>query len=110
MTTHLQDSFLENLAEMLFGFHDLEDMDQLRGLVEAAHKGTAAGANYFVENTGKSLQPADLKDHLRCFPLAQAMVAMIRHYELNKDIDTLKVVLEALLDGLEEADEREILH
>ena len=110
MTAQHQDHLIENLAEMLFGFHNLEDMDQLKALVESAHKGTAAGANHFIENAGKSVQPGDLKDYLRCYPLAQAMVAMIRHYELNRDTETLKVVLEALIDGLDEADEREALH
>ncbi len=106
MTTHLQD----NLAEMLFGFHNLEDIDQLKELVGAANKGTATGANHFIEVTSESIKPDDLKDYLRCYPLAQAMVSMIRHYELNRDVDTLRIVLEAVIDGLEEADERELLH
>jgi hypothetical protein len=106
MTTHLQ----ESLAEMLLGFHDLEDLEQIKALVESAHNGAATGANHFVENSGKAIQPQDLKSYLRCYPLAQAMVAIIRHYELNRDIDTLRVVLESLLEGLEEKDGNETLH
>ncbi|WP_153301447.1 hypothetical protein [Endozoicomonas arenosclerae] len=106
MTARLQ----ESLAEMLLGFHDLEDLEQIKSLVESANKGSASGANHFVENAGQAVQPHDLKNFLRMYPMAQAMVAMVRHYELNKETDTLKVVLESLLEGLEEREANETLH
>ncbi|WP_252177517.1 hypothetical protein [Endozoicomonas sp. 4G] len=100
----------ESLAEMLLGFNDLDDLEQIKSLVDSANKGSASGANHFVEHSGQAVQPHDLKNFLRIYPMAQAMVAMVRHYELNKETDTLKVVLESLLEDLEEREANETLH
>lgn len=106
MTTPVQ----ENLARLLLEMNDLDDSAPISDLLDSASTGTTHGANHFVENGGQSIQPADLKSYLRCYPMAQAMVAIMKHYDLNRDTEVIRNTVEVLLDMLEEQDRNETLH
>ena len=91
----------ENLSHLLLELLDEAETEHTMDMLQAAHNAFTQGANDFVESTGKSLQPEDLKSHLQVYPLAQILISIVRYYDMNKDTEVVRDIVLDLLDSLE---------
>ncbi|WP_257294214.1 hypothetical protein [Endozoicomonas sp. YOMI1] len=92
----------EPLNTLLQSLMDSTDDRSTMDLLESAHKGFTRGANDFVEQATGNMSPADIKNHLRTYPLAQMLISIVKYHELNKNTDIIRKTVMALLDSLEE--------
>lgn len=85
------------LSEML-----PENSDQnLHMLLECAQSGFAQGANDFVLQAAGKSSAAELKDNLTVYPIAQLMIAIVKYYDLTKDVSVVEKVVGAVLESLD---------
>lgn len=91
----------EKLSHLLLELLNESETEHTASMLEIAHNAFTQGANDFVDTSGKSLQPNDLKSHLQMYPLAQILIGVIRFYEMNKDTETVRDIVLELLDTLE---------
>ncbi|AMO58660.1 hypothetical protein GZ77_17830 [Endozoicomonas montiporae] len=106
----LMDTYQKSLARLLIQYNDLPDSQPLRELVAAAQSGFTQGANEFVDQALQSIEPGEMKDYLRTYPLAQILMGIIKFHELNHDTQVIRNVVETLLDSIEEQDRNITLH
>ncbi|MDP0561416.1 MAG: hypothetical protein QS721_03395 [Candidatus Endonucleobacter sp. (ex Gigantidas childressi)] len=97
MPTQLQ----ESLAQLLSAHSDTADYNMIMEMLASAQKGLTEGANDFTDKAAYTLQPADIKSYLRCYPLAHTLIGITSFNELNKDTHIIRKILELLLDNLE---------
>ena len=100
----------EYLARLLKEYSNQSELEDLNPLLTSAMSGLTQGANEFVEQISKTLQPNDLKNAIQCYPMAHVLVGMIKFYELNKDTRILRELTNSLLDSLEIDKENNTLH
>ncbi|USE36486.1 hypothetical protein [Endozoicomonas sp. SCSIO W0465] len=93
----------EQLNTLLQSLMDSTDNRSMMDLLESAHKGFSRGANDFVELATGNMLPADIKNNLRIYPLAQILVSIVKYHELNKNTDIIRKTVLALLDSLEDS-------
>ncbi len=79
-------------------------------LIKSALSGLTHGANNFLDQSAKMMQPADLKNHLQCYPAAHILVGIIKFYELNKDTQIIRDLINSLLDSIEAEKNNKTLH
>ncbi|KEI69953.1 hypothetical protein [Endozoicomonas elysicola] len=91
----------EQLNTLLQSLMDGTDDQSMMDLLESAHKGFTLGANDFVDQATGKLSPADIKNNLRAYPLAQILISIVKYHELNKNTDIVRKTVLALLDSLE---------
>ncbi|WP_066016399.1 MULTISPECIES: hypothetical protein [Endozoicomonas] len=92
----------EQLNTLLQSLMDSTSDRSMMDLLESAHKGFTQGANDFVEHATGNLSPADIKNNLRTYPLAQILISIVKYQELNKNTDIVRKTVLALLDSLED--------
>ena len=61
------------------------------------------GCQDFVEQATGKISPADIKNHLRIYPLAQLLISIVKYHELNKNTDIIRQTVMALLDSLDDS-------
>lgn len=102
----MPDKNKQSLSHLLQALMDKPDNASMMDLLESAHLGFTQGANHFVENcdenSAEKLQPADIKNCLRTYPIAQILISIVRYHELNRDTEIIRKTVLALLDSLEE--------
>ncbi|WP_163370316.1 hypothetical protein [Endozoicomonas acroporae] len=93
----------EPLSTLLQSLMDSADNRSTMDLLESAHKGFTQGANDYVEGATGKISPADIKNHLRIYPLAQMLISIVKYHELNKNTDIIRQTVMALLDSLDDS-------
>ncbi|WP_257264580.1 hypothetical protein [Endozoicomonas sp. ONNA2] len=93
----------EPLNTLLQSLLESNDGRATMDLLESAHQGFTRGANDFVEQATGKMSPADIKNHLRIYPLAQMLISIVKYHELNKNTDIIRKTALALLDSLEDS-------
>ncbi len=101
---------LDSLSHLLLELSNTSEEKPIKELLESAHQGFTRGANDFVESTTKNLQPADIKEYLRLYPLAQILMGVVRFHGLNKDTQIIRNSVLSLLDFLETDREENNIH
>ncbi|WP_257284758.1 hypothetical protein [Endozoicomonas sp. SESOKO1] len=97
------DNSEEPLNTLLRSLMESTDERSVMNLLESAHKGFTQGANDFVEQATGNMPPADIKNHLRTYPLAQMLISIVKYHELNKNTDIIRKTVMAVLDSLEDS-------
>ena len=100
----------ESLSHLLMELLNSNDNDHTMDMLNTAHRAFTKGANEFVDTTGQQLQPDDLKEHLKIYPLAQILIGIIRFYELNKDTEVVRDLVLDLLESLESPKYQATIH
>ncbi|WP_263080921.1 hypothetical protein [Endozoicomonas sp. Mp262] len=91
MPTYSEDA----LVQMLMDYASDADHEIMMKMLEAADQSLTTGANQFVDYASKALQPSDIKDYIRCYPLAHILIGITQFRKLNKGID-IKELLAAI--------------
>ena len=91
----------EQLNALLQSLINSADDRSIVDLLESAHKGFTGGANDFVHQATGKMSPADLKNNLRIYPLAQILISIVKYHELNKNTDIIRKTVLALLDSFD---------
>lgn len=89
------------LVKMLLGCTHESDHAIIMKMIETADHSLTIGANEFVDSISKTLQPGDIKDYIRCYPLAHMLIGITHFYRLNKDLTPVQQVLDNLLTALQ---------
>ncbi|WP_299729580.1 hypothetical protein [uncultured Endozoicomonas sp.] len=97
----MSDNNEETMFQLLHSLMGKTPDHSLTDLLESAHKGFTHGANDFVEQAAGNMQPVEIKNNLRSYPLAQILVSIVKYHELNKDTDIIRETVLATLECLE---------